>query len=1045
MVSTNNFINATGTYSQSFQLGNGATIYQGSGTPNNSIGVSGDVYISTTLGVLFVKENSVWVEITESTGSIVNVLYATQFITGTYGTTVTATIGSGVTYQNYLSVFVTAPYCTSALILPSNPSAGTNIFVKDLSGTASTLYPIRISNTINSDIFTIDIPYGVLKILYTGVKWVVVSSLTSFPMNEMKLSGGLVSLGTTSVGALNTPQYISPNQTISVSGTSANVNQQTLITLSLNSNNFGVPKFGDSFVTVDGYEAEVSQFVNVLPSGSFFTTIEVPIPVPYQPSGTFAQTAYIVLYDDFITTGGTILANIPTAISPITPLDYVYFNIVSETTIPDYIEFSGAQTIDITQVEFGISDASNVLPTVWQNATVSSDTFSGSYGPTNPLFYSLGNYSMLTGTTYSNHAFNYFLANYYLYARNKNNISIIGISNEINLINELAPFDILSFYSDVPWMIGQVGITSFVYGLTNYGNNVMVGFSPTNNINDVISFTTGSLHGANWVVPIIPQSAGEFYIFAKDVVTGCYSSIGPYIISDSNSVIQIARQNSTSFSFGLASSMPVYNVANSNFNGFYPPQQIFPNINFTLFSNTPIPSGITGNLYITTQDVTSEPQSGDLDLIYSSACSVSNLERYFNSSTNNIIGSSYSYSVIDQNSQIYVPVTYGTFYISVWLSDGSSINSTPFIVSSDAIMYNSAYIPYYQNNLISNPESQFIKNNAKNYVNTNVPFLVNGVCGNYGFVYNNNTTNSSNTYLVDTSTIPNDAIEIAFTTTNIQPTSGWIPTNNFINSTADILNDSYNATEQMIFYGFYALVTLPEDGAYFLWMKNTNTGVVIQALNGYISTSLNNTQQSLPTISLYASQTNLLTYQYIGMNVIQNSGNGGLNNASFVPSFGGIFVNNNSVNGYGIGNTISIASNATIYFDGVSNVGSAVLYIDTNNTEVLPTNPTTLQPYDPNNEPPSFSQQIQQNIISQNSITAVGLSVDSGFPFILDYYSLSFSAGYGQQEAYTQFSPYHQILIFENNPGTYYFKLAVYDINNVLLGVVVSNNSITVI
>ncbi len=106
MTSTKNFLNANGTYSESFQLGNGATIYQGPGVPSNSIGKSGDVFTSTSLGILYLNVNGIWQPAAESSSIV---LYALQLITAAYGTTANATIGQGTSYDNYLAVEVNAP------------------------------------------------------------------------------------------------------------------------------------------------------------------------------------------------------------------------------------------------------------------------------------------------------------------------------------------------------------------------------------------------------------------------------------------------------------------------------------------------------------------------------------------------------------------------------------------------------------------------------------------------------------------------------------------------------------------------------------------------------------------------------------------------------------------------------------------------------------------------------------------------------------------------------------------------------------------------
>lgn len=184
MTSTKNFLNSNGTYSESFQLGNGATIYQGPGVLSNSIGQSGDIFTSTTLGILYINIFGVWTPVAESSSVV---LYALQLITAAYGTSTSATIGQDTSYDNYLAVEVNAPWCTTTLTFPSSPAAGLYVYVKDLSGTANFNYPISIHDSINNVNFLIDIPYGSIKFLYTGSKWVIISALTSYPPNQMKL------------------------------------------------------------------------------------------------------------------------------------------------------------------------------------------------------------------------------------------------------------------------------------------------------------------------------------------------------------------------------------------------------------------------------------------------------------------------------------------------------------------------------------------------------------------------------------------------------------------------------------------------------------------------------------------------------------------------------------------------------------------------------------------------------------------------------------------------------------------------------------------
>jgi hypothetical protein len=182
-------INANGTYSNYFQISEtGAKIFQGSPNPNSisvtPVAASGDLYICTSIPELFIYSNSTWVPIGQSSVSF-------------YSENITISgivIGSGITFSGTLYAGVNIN-TASTLILPSGLAAGTSIILKDESGLAG-MNNITISSQDSSLIdgqasVSIDINYGCYTFMYTGTHWTIVSAMSSFPLNEIMIGGGV--------------------------------------------------------------------------------------------------------------------------------------------------------------------------------------------------------------------------------------------------------------------------------------------------------------------------------------------------------------------------------------------------------------------------------------------------------------------------------------------------------------------------------------------------------------------------------------------------------------------------------------------------------------------------------------------------------------------------------------------------------------------------------------------------------------------------------------------------------------------------------------
>lgn len=331
-MSTNNFINANGTYSSFYQIGgiNGATIYQGNGVPPNILGNSGDIFTSTSLGVLYIKEGQLWVPATSSSSSV---FYSIQMVTGN------AVIGADTSYTSYLATLVAAPYSTTVLTLPA-PKNGLYVVVKDISGTASFNYPIQITDDSDMN-YNIDIAYGSVKFLYTGLKWVVISAMTSYPINEMKLGGGPVTpypLITIDVS----PASIMYNTPFTVSGSVYPLDAPVNVSLSTNSS--------ETF----------SNFIAAtVTNGSW--TVELTSDLSPPDIYIFAWQAA----NEILVASVSIIENDTVSID--TPPTNCYENVPFTIT--------GEIVPSNENVQIGYSSSSSISPTSWTSATVTDETW----------------------------------------------------------------------------------------------------------------------------------------------------------------------------------------------------------------------------------------------------------------------------------------------------------------------------------------------------------------------------------------------------------------------------------------------------------------------------------------------------------------------------------------------------------------------------------------------------------------------------------------------------------------------------------------------
>lgn len=368
------FINANGTYDTSFQIGGyaGATIYQGSGTPSNELGVNGDVYLCTTATAIYLKSGSTWITTGESGSS--GIFYATQLVM------TSATIGASTSYTKYLTTLVHAPYATPTLTFPDSPSSGLFVYVKDISGAASINFPIAVTDGTNY--WYIDIPHGVIQFLYTGTQWVVISELTSYAPNQMELYGG----GAPAIALTSYPGTISSAVPFTVEGTVEPTNTAVQVGVSPN----------DIFAPSNYISATVTD-----------TTWTATIVSTFGSSGNAyiwaSQTENPGIY-----TYAEIAENAVEATIGFSPFDY--------TEVPNTLAtFTGYMTPVDSAVQFGITSGTNTLPDTWIDATVSGGSFSVT--------------AVVPDMTFDSNLIPGAYVNYYVCARLTNDTGVISYSN----------------------------------------------------------------------------------------------------------------------------------------------------------------------------------------------------------------------------------------------------------------------------------------------------------------------------------------------------------------------------------------------------------------------------------------------------------------------------------------------------------------------------------------------------------------------------------------------------------------------------------------
>src|SRR5579863_2500844 len=109
-----------GTTYSSLTIGKaGATIYQGTSAPNNSNGVSGDLYIYIAGGTssIYQNQNGVWI-LAGGSGSITNIATGTGLTGGPITTTGTISMAtSGVTAGTYGTAGILGSTTTSAPVI----------------------------------------------------------------------------------------------------------------------------------------------------------------------------------------------------------------------------------------------------------------------------------------------------------------------------------------------------------------------------------------------------------------------------------------------------------------------------------------------------------------------------------------------------------------------------------------------------------------------------------------------------------------------------------------------------------------------------------------------------------------------------------------------------------------------------------------------------------------------------------------------------------------------------------------------------------------
>jgi hypothetical protein len=222
-------INANGSYSNYFQLGeNGFKIYQGTSNPNNAslnpLPQNGDMYLCTSLSIVYIYDNT-WSPIGQSSSN--SNLFFYQNITQN-----NFQIGNDISFDGGILYCAININSDCNLYMPASSSPGTIIILKDELGISGT-YPITINsqNGIlidNQSAINIDINYGSYTFLFYNNSWNIISAISSYPLNQLKLGGNFSAAYTpqgasTELSTINSFEYNSPlististNQIISI-------------------------------------------------------------------------------------------------------------------------------------------------------------------------------------------------------------------------------------------------------------------------------------------------------------------------------------------------------------------------------------------------------------------------------------------------------------------------------------------------------------------------------------------------------------------------------------------------------------------------------------------------------------------------------------------------------------------------------------------------------------------------------------------------------------------------------------------------------------
>ncbi|CAM6053383.1 unnamed protein product [Sphagnum tenellum] len=160
-----------------FRIGKaGPTILQGDNVPDNTVGLSGDLYVQIgSTPALYIKYTNGWLVSGDPTFG-----FSRQLVTET-----------GTTSLNSTTTYAGVDVADSVTIELMTGYSGKTVVIKDEGGNAGT-YPITVLGQTGDIIdgqtsWTIDINYGSLTLVYGSSNWNIVAAITSAPFNQMKL------------------------------------------------------------------------------------------------------------------------------------------------------------------------------------------------------------------------------------------------------------------------------------------------------------------------------------------------------------------------------------------------------------------------------------------------------------------------------------------------------------------------------------------------------------------------------------------------------------------------------------------------------------------------------------------------------------------------------------------------------------------------------------------------------------------------------------------------------------------------------------------